>query len=668
MAFYSRVAGDGPNPLLDHQIYVNGKSASLQDGKVEVGRDYQNYGNSDVVTNGISKQHGTVSYDAQTGIYKYTDHSTNGTYIKHKDGTWDTVRNSDVNINGGDEIHLGSKEGPTVKIDTTPGRKMDDGSVLFRKSDGDYIKRPDGTTVFDDRAGIRTIADANGKIVQTNDARGYSSRYEYSADGNLSKVSHSDGSSWTTTDGTTWHIEQPGKPASEWRGKITTESDGSLRFDDGSNPPFVRKLDGSEEVQWPNGRVEYRNVDYGAERQRLESLAYSKFPDRAQADRFLALSREVEARGLPPQEVADYYHQINRLLQGGGESALGPAERLRVSEQIMLEAARPTTIDQGANSTCNVTTLELRAFQRNPADAARLVTDVALTGKYVTPEGVTVDAGRVGALQPDQSSLMSLQRPYNPADPANSDIRADGQRSFAGQIFQTTAVNVHYATHAADTAALGAYGPLRPGDVVQYRKVTGAPGSPERETLVLFRDENGVRTEHELAQAPHLELGELGDIYNQVVPGTDPSGRPVKGNDSGFVLAGPVPHRADLVAHGDVRVAESTTDLEQKLIQAQSTGKLPAVLYVWGGDPVIGGGPGWHVVTVQSIHYEPGPNGRPTAKIEFTNQYGDQANHLGTNAVTSDQLFRATLARDGSGNVIPPTPALAPAPAVPAGN
>ena len=102
-----------------------------------------------------------------------------------------------------------------------------------------------------------------------------------------------------------------------------------------------------------------------------------------QANRFLNLMRDVEKRGLPPAELAETYRQVNRLLSASDGATLGPIDRARLSEQILYETAYPGSIDQGNNSTCNVTCLETRAFEADPASAARLITDVALTGKYL---------------------------------------------------------------------------------------------------------------------------------------------------------------------------------------------------------------------------------------------------------------------------------------------
>ena len=73
-----------------------------------------------------------------------------------------------------------------------------------------------------------------------------------------------------------------------------------------------------------------------------------------------------------------------------------------------------------------MTTLEARAFERSPADAARLISDVALTGKYITPDGLTVDLARTGGLLPDRESRLSLQEQFSPNF---EDIKLDTKRT-----------------------------------------------------------------------------------------------------------------------------------------------------------------------------------------------------------------------------------------------
>src|SRR5262249_55533899 len=69
-----------------------------------------------------------------------------------------------------------------------------------------------------------------------------------------------------------------------------------------------------------------------------------------------------------------------------------------------------------------------------PASAARLVTDSALRGQYTSTQGTRV-AMPAEYLRPDIDSLNPI-------------FSFDTDRSYASQLFQRTAINLHYARHA----------------------------------------------------------------------------------------------------------------------------------------------------------------------------------------------------------------------------
>src|SRR4029453_13279501 len=158
------------------------------------------------------------------------------------------------------------------------------------------------------------------------------------------------------------------------------------------------------------------------------------------------------------------------------DAPISQAERIRLSEQILHQVAYPQSIDQGFNSTCNVTTVEKRIFARNPSEAARLISDVATTGKYVTKDGTIIDMGRVpGALSPHRERRIALFKPFR-SD--GSDIKVDRRRTYASQIFEMTAVNTKWAKS-------GEYS-LQPGEVLHYEKPFDRVGEDSGERLFKY--------------------------------------------------------------------------------------------------------------------------------------------------------------------------------------
>jgi predicted lipoprotein len=56
----------------------------------------------------------------------------------------------------------------------------------------------------------------------------------------------------------------------------------------------------------------------------------------------------AERDNLSPTEIAKTYKEIDRLLEAKGDKPLKPEQRKDLAEQIMRQAADPTTIDQGS--------------------------------------------------------------------------------------------------------------------------------------------------------------------------------------------------------------------------------------------------------------------------------------------------------------------------------
>ncbi|MBX9721399.1 MAG: hypothetical protein K2X81_08400, partial [Candidatus Obscuribacterales bacterium] len=103
--------------------------------------------------------------------------------------------------------------------------------------------------------------------------------------------------------------------------------------------------------------------------------------------------RRAQEQNLSPEQVRETMAQVTRLLESRGQQGQGvqsERQRIRLAEQIMAKAAEPTSSDQGQNQTCNVTTIENRLYTREPAIAARLVADLALTGSHTTVDGTTI--------------------------------------------------------------------------------------------------------------------------------------------------------------------------------------------------------------------------------------------------------------------------------------
>jgi hypothetical protein len=653
LELYAHGRGTGNPRLEKQQAFLNGQP--LPDGKVVVGAKHQpeavgfRNGDRDVVDGLVSREHGTLEFDPETGDYHYTDHSMNGTYIKRAGSeVYEKIHNKSTKIGPHDEVRLGSEDGPQLTVTTSRGRKLDDGSVVYQKGNGQLIERPDGTTLYSDGLGINRLHNAKGQVESVWDATGGARRYGYDdATGELNSIAWSNGGTWTRN-GDTWVLRNPDGSQSTWRGKISVESDGSVRYDNGVDPPGIRRLDDSVEVHHRSGRIEYTSANLDVERRRFAQLIENSFSNPEQRARMHNMAEAFESRlQSSPQEIALTYHHLNRLMHGGPESALSQAERLRLAEQTMFSAARPASIDQGRFNTCNVTTVEHRIFARHPSEAASLIADVATTGKYTAANGKVVDLRRAGLLLPDHQSKRTFGAPFGGRH-NYSDIKLDGVRTWSSQLFETTAVNLHWQNRAKQ------YGyAVSDRDVVMYRQETPDPSRPNDSGERLYKyttDSNGNLRREPVRQSdgtavksPNIWEHELTDIYNQIVPSKDASGNLISGNEQGFVIT--AKNRAksqQTFKPGDAIEVGSVAEFDKALWDATQAGKLPLVLYVDVTKAPFTqvGDHGAHVINIHRVTWV--NSGRKwRAKVEYTNQWGEAHNRLGENAVWADELFNA---------------------------
>lgn len=344
-------------------------------------------------------------------------------------------------------------------------------------------------------------------------------------------------------------------------------------------------------------------------REKLTKEAEEKFKnDPAKLEAFKENMRLFEQRAekdkLSPAEIAKTYAEINRLLEAKGDKPLKPEQRKTIAEQIMRQAADPTTIDQGSHNTCNMATVESRMYTRNPSAAARLVADVALTGEYVATDGRRV------RLNPGAH------------DEARNPNTYDGERSHASEIFQVAAVNLHIDQENRK---------MNPRGQLRYEQHPVKPGSLDTGERII---DYGVKPPRVIDYHPGIfasNLGNLSDVYAAI------TGK----SEKGIVIAR---DRPALDPSDGVTRITSESQLNEELARAKREGKLPLIVAVntsmepfWSdsGAGSAGGSGGGHVVTITD--YTPGP----PAKVTIDNQWGKRADHDATKPITVHTLFQA---------------------------
>src|SRR5262249_43143621 len=132
--------------------------------------------------------------------------------------------------------------------------------------------------------------------------------------------------------------------------------------------------------------------------------------------------QRMSTQDLGSISVSFTYEQIERLLQAQGSEPLTEQERLKLAEDLMSQAATPSSVDQGTTGSAAGLALERKTYADSPSEAARLVVDIALTGEYETRDGNVIRLSR-DKLTADAEAQASPRKP--------------GMRSYASQIFQS---------------------------------------------------------------------------------------------------------------------------------------------------------------------------------------------------------------------------------------
>ncbi|MBX9693927.1 MAG: hypothetical protein K2Z81_16190, partial [Cyanobacteria bacterium] len=519
------------------------------------------------------------------------------------------------------------------------GTRHADGTIRFQRDNGDtVIRRPDRTTKIVDSMGNSRIMSPEGRVIITDDRTmgGGTTAYSYNRDGSLNSIKLGD-DSMVTREGETWvRTYKNGRQEAYWNGEIKVEPDGSPRYTHNDNPKvsMVRRADGVLEHHDASGRIKYSEANLRLEREQLHTLADSiKEPWRQRRFKDMMSQFEEQATrgGMTDEQIGLVFHQFRRMLAPGNEAVMSKANREIVAEQALYQILNRDLVSQGANPTCNVTTVEKRILLKHPDAYVQLLADVANTGKYVTKDGSVVDMTRIpGTLEPDAEARMLKPSMFSGK---YGDLHIDGRISFASQIFEQAAVNIKYR----DSEKYLGDEYIGPDDIVMYQKDVHLPGQQGGRLVKYSTDYEGKLVAKQLDTSPSIGGGELVDINNQIV-GTEESGFVIRGNRSfGAWEAGKdrVYTEADF-APGSLRVASSPAQLSQILRQLNQTSNLPAIIQVhtghkfFGNDGTLNQG-GLHVISIDRITTD--RQGKPV--LHFTNQWS--AKHNGT--MTTEELY-----------------------------
>lgn len=334
----------------------------------------------------------------------------------------------------------------------TNKKTLADGSWEAQSKEGTVLHRDGVTIITNNEKATTRVYDVNGRLTAASE-NGKGRTFEYDADGQLKSAKLAGGDKiHTTDDGKTWYHQKVENGTTEntliEADRIYVDSDGSLRMvSDQKEQVTLDRMDGSRELHLRNGRVDYLAADIAHETARLDKLASETFADPARLQRFNKIRQEFETeaigRNLSDNSRALMYKQINRLLADNPSAVLSRGDRADLAEQMLRHSSDLRSIDQGANSTCNVTTLENRNYARNPDKNVQIVADIAESGKFVTLSGQTVDMTKLQAgIQPDGEATLNLKLQRS----GGIEIKRDGARDWSSQIVEVAILNSHWQT------------------------------------------------------------------------------------------------------------------------------------------------------------------------------------------------------------------------------
>lgn len=140
--------------------------------------------------------------------------------------------------------------------------------------------------------------------------------------------------------------------------------------------------------------------------------------------------KRAETDKLSKQDREDFYGQVGKVLEASktGNKFYSSNELQTIASDMVRQAAKPGDVNQGKMSTCTTAALETALYMQEPATIATLVSDIALTGQYVTTDG-GVEKIPERNLHPDKYK---------------ADTPPEKMRSLASHLAQPALINIHW--------------------------------------------------------------------------------------------------------------------------------------------------------------------------------------------------------------------------------
>jgi hypothetical protein len=321
---------------------------------------------------------------------------------------------------------------------------------------------------------------------------------------------------------------------------------------------------------------------------------------------------EKRSNQLPENQIRDTLNQVSRLMEQPS-SVVDDKTRVAIATQVMDRAAHPAQSNQGYSTDCVAASIENRLFTRSPADATRMLADVALTGSYTDHSGRTVPIDHDTVARHWTKTLDETEIGYQ------------APRSQADQILQATIRNIHLDRLNKTTE--------KPG--MQPQNLRYSIGKPTRDNL------NGEYT-FDYGQTPPSDESQNALGQGMSIDAAETVYNCVTGSHDTGIAIGFTPHSIDRKPH-----------LQQFLQQANERNEYPIVVGVNAAVepfktlmhmPVPDGVDAFagHAITIESynastgdVQYRNSWDGSRSHHIQFEDLYGGMLQYRSDGDITS---------------------------------
>lgn len=349
-------------------------------------------------------------------------------------------------------------------------------------------------------------------------------------------------------------------------------------------------------------------------RELMIEAAQTAIPKKKDFERFVkdveTFEMRIAAGNFADGEAGATYREIARLLIGKTDSAVAKSECAELAQQVMSQAARPSSIDQGRHNTCLAHSVEVRAYERKPSSCARAVADIALNNSFKTLDGTEIVLDP-GSLKAD--------------DEASANPTRDGKRSFASQLYTITANNAYWLRQEVDHA--GRAIPRGSFRFAQSPEKRGARIGPDSNIIFDFGERlvNMASTPiTSVADRPYVGWDGVEDLYAQMTH--------VK--EEGFVLDN------KLQKIPNTRQFSSVAELEAAVDDIETKGLFPAIIRINISNPPYNNPAAtWHALNITAVD-------RTKGKYFVSDQDGEGKDRW----MSPKELYEMTLVR----KVVPP--------------